>query len=62
MKPFTTLAVVVFSVVAAVHLLRLALGWAVTIDGLVVPMWVSVLGAVIAAAFAYALWREAARR
>ena len=61
MKPFTTLAVVVFSLVALVHFLRVALGWTVTIDSLVIPIWVSILGGVIAAAFAFALSREARR-
>jgi len=37
MKPFTTLAVVVFTLVAALHLLRIALGWEVIIQGTVIP-------------------------
>ena len=61
MKPFTTLAVVVFAIVSLMHFLRVALGWTVTIDSLVIPIWVSILGGVIAAAFAFALSREARR-
>ena len=58
MKPFTTVAVVVFTLVAVVHLLRILLGWEVTIQGAVVPMWVSYLGLIIAGGLAFLLWRE----
>jgi hypothetical protein len=61
MKPFTTLAVVIFAIVALVHVLRVALGWTVTIDSLAIPMWVSIAGGAIAAALAFALSREARR-
>lgn len=57
-KPFTMLAVLIFVVVALVHLLRLAYGWDVTINGAAVPLWASVLGAVIAAGLAVMVWRE----
>ena len=65
MKPFTTAAVVVFVLVAALHLARVALGWhviigdsVVAVGGTSIPMWVSYLGAVIPAALAVMLWRE----
>ena len=57
-KPFTMLAVLVFALVALVHLLRLVFGWEVTINGLAVPLWASVPGIVIAAGLAVMLWRE----
>ena len=59
MKPFTTIAAVIFALVAFLHLLRLFLGWEVTIQGTAVPMWVSALGLVIAAGLAVMLLREA---
>ena len=43
-KPFTTVAVVLFAMIAFVHLLRLFLDWEVTVTGMVVPKWVSVPG------------------
>jgi hypothetical protein len=58
MKPFTTLAIVVFTLVALVQLLRLVLGWAVAVNGVAIPMWVSVVACVIAATLATMLWRE----
>jgi hypothetical protein len=58
MKPFTTAAIVVFTLVALVQLLRLVLGWAVAVNGVAIPMWVSVVACVIAATLATMLWRE----
>ena len=57
-KPFATIAVGVFALVALVHVLRLVFGWEVTVQGSTVPMWVSGLGAVIAGGLAVMLWRE----
>ncbi len=51
-------AVIVFSLAALVHLLRLALGWEVTVAGIFVPPWESVVVCLAAAALAFALWRE----
>ena len=59
MRPFTTLGALIFALVALLHLLRLLLGWKVTVDGIDVPMWVSVLGMLIAGVLAMMLWREA---
>ena len=57
-KPFTMLAVLVFALIALVHLLRLVYGWEATIDGAVVPMWASGLSLVIAGGLAVMLWQE----
>ena len=58
MKPFNTIAVAVFVLFAFVHLIRLILGWQVTVNHLIIPMWVSVLGLVVAAMLALMLWLE----
>jgi hypothetical protein len=58
-KPFTRIAVVVFSLVAFMHLLRLFFHWQVIVNNMVVPQWVSVPGLVIAGALAFMLTREA---
>jgi hypothetical protein len=57
-KPFTMLAVVVFALVALLHLFRLIFGWEVTFNGAVVPTWLSIAGLLIAAGLAAGLWRE----
>jgi len=58
MKPFTIIAIVVFAVVALLHLLRFFQGWEVIINAVTIPMWVSLLGFVIAGGLAFMLWRE----
>ena len=58
MKPFTTFAVVLFSAIAVVHLVRLFTDWQVTITGFVVPRWWSLPGAVIAGGLALMVRRE----
>ena len=58
MKPFTMVAIVVFALVALLQLLRVALGWEVTVNGVSVPLWASVIACVVAAALALMLWRE----
>ena len=59
MKPFTTIAVALFAAIAIVHLLRLFTGWEVVVVGLVVPVWWSAIGLVIAGALSIMVWREA---
>jgi hypothetical protein len=58
MKPFTIIAIVIFALVAAVHVLRLILGWEVVVNGTVIPMWVSVAGIIIAGGLAVLVWHE----
>jgi hypothetical protein len=60
MKP-TTVAIVVFALVAVAHLIRIGLGWDVTVDGTSIPIWVSVIAFMVAAAIAFALWHEPRR-
>jgi hypothetical protein len=59
MKLFTNFAIAIFILIAVMHLMRLVFGWEVTINDLVIPMWVSVMGLLLAGALAYFLWREA---
>ncbi|MEO8417972.1 MAG: hypothetical protein ABI475_04520 [Methylophilaceae bacterium] len=58
MKPFTLLAIAVFVLMALMHVLRLFLGWDVSFNGMLVPLWASVLGFLIAGGLAFGLWRE----
>ena len=61
MKPFTTIAVILFSLIALLQLLRVILGWEVTVNGMIIPVWASGIAFVVAAALAGMLWREASR-
>lgn len=59
MKPFTTVAVIVFSLIALLQLLRAVLGWEVTVNGISIPIWASVIAFAVAATLAVMLRREA---
>jgi len=60
-KPFTNIAVVVFSLIALVQLLRLSLGWEVVVNGVAVAVWVSGIAFAIAAGLAVMVGRETRR-
>ncbi len=59
MKPFTAIAVVVFSIVSFAHVLRLFFHWQITVNGMLVPQWISVPGFAISGVLAFMLMREA---
>ena len=56
MKPFTKIAIAVFSLVAILHLLRLVFGWEVIVSGIIIPLWVSVIGLIVSGGLAFLLW------
>ena len=59
MKPFTSIAVVVFTLVALLQALRVVLGWEVTVNGFAIPIWFSVVAFFLASVLAFMLRREA---
>lgn len=59
MKPFSTIAAVIFSILSLAHLLRLYFQWEIIVNGFIVPQWVSVPASILPGALAYMLWREA---
>jgi hypothetical protein len=58
MKPATMLTQVIVTLIAVLHLARLIVGTAVTVNGLEVPVWGSAIGAVFFGVLAVGLWRE----
>ena len=58
MKPFVTATVAILALVTIVHVVRLLAGWSVSVNGIDIPMWVSVIALVVAAGLAFGLWRE----
>lgn len=58
MKPFTTIAVIVLSLIALLQLLRFLLKWEVTLNGAIVPVWLSGIAFVVAGGLALMIWRE----
>jgi hypothetical protein len=58
MKPFTTLAALIFALMALVHLYRLIRPFELVIGGWTAPLWISGVGVAIPALLAFMLWRE----
>jgi hypothetical protein len=58
MKPFTLIAIIVFAFIALMQLLRFILGWEITVNGVVVPVWLSGIAFVILGGLSALLWRE----
>jgi len=61
MKPAAMISTLFLAMVAIGHLLRLVLRVEVVVDGIPVPLWVSVLACVVPAGLAVALWQESRR-
>jgi len=59
MKPFSTIAAVIFSILSLAHLLRLFFQWEAIVNGFIVPQWVSVPAFMLTGALAFMLRQEA---
>jgi uncharacterized membrane protein len=60
-RTFSVVTSGLFFLIALLHAVRLLRGWQVTIGDVVVPLWVSWIGLVIAAYLAYQGFRLASR-
>jgi len=60
-RTFAFVTAILFSLIALLHAVRLLRGWHVTIGDIVVPVWVSWIGLVIAAYLAYEGFRLSKR-
>lgn len=58
MKPFTSLTVAVLALIAILQLARFALGWEVSVNGVAIPLWFSLVAAIVLGGLALMLWRE----
>lgn len=58
MKPFTTIAVLIFAIIAIAHLYRLVRPFEVVVAGSAVPHWASFPALLVAGLLAVMLWRE----
>ncbi len=58
MKTGSRLAIIIFSLVAITHLLRLVFGIPIVIGEWNVPQWVSILGVLVPGLVAWLLWQE----
>ena len=58
MKPFTTLAAIIFALMGLAHLYRLVRPFDVVVAGTEIPQWASIAAAVVTLGLALMLWRE----
>ena len=58
MKPFTTIAVIVFILLCLAHVLRLIFGMEVRIGSYDIPQWISIVGILFAGLMAIMVWKE----
>jgi hypothetical protein len=52
------MAIGIFALICLAHIVRLGYGLDITIGGWVVPLWVSVPGAIVTGGLAFMLWKE----
>jgi len=58
MKPFTTIAVIVFAIICVIHIVRVVLGWEAEVNHMVIPQWISIAAALGSGLLAFMLWKE----
>jgi hypothetical protein len=57
-RTFSLVTAALFFLIALLHAVRLFRGWQVTIEGAVVPIWISWIGLAIASYLAYEGYRS----
>jgi hypothetical protein len=62
MKPATLVATIFICVVAVLHLVRNFLQVEVTVNGAMVPMWMSIIAFLFTGGLAIMMWRENRRK
>ena len=60
-RTFCTLAAAIFALIALLQLIRIAMGWSVTLNGVDVPLWASWIAVAVAGALSFAGFRAAMR-
>ena len=60
-RTFCTLAAVIFALITLLQLIRIVMGWAVTLNGADVPFWASWIAVIVAGALSFAGFRAAMR-
>lgn len=58
MKTGALLAIIVFTIVAVAHLLRLVDGTQIVVGSTTIPMWVSFVGVLVPGLIVVLLWKE----
>jgi hypothetical protein len=58
-KTFCTLAAAIFGLIAVLQLIRIVMGWSVTLNGADVPFWASLVAVVVAGTLSFVGFRAA---
>lgn len=61
-RPIAKVAAGLLVVICALHAVRAGMGVSITVGATVIPIWMSIAGAVGTGALAILLWRESGRR
>jgi hypothetical protein len=60
-RTFCTLAAAIFALIALLQLIRIAMGWSVTLNGFDVPFWASWIAVIVAGALSFLGFHAAMR-
>jgi hypothetical protein len=60
-RTFCTLAAAIFALIALLQLIRIAMGWSVTLNGFDVPFWASWIAVIVAGALSFLGFHAATR-
>ncbi|MCP3462633.1 hypothetical protein [Bradyrhizobium sp. CCGUVB23] len=60
-RAFCTLAAAIFALIALLQLIRIVMGWSVTLNGVDVPFWASWIAVTVAGALSFVGFRAAMR-
>jgi len=60
-KTFCTLAATIFALIALLQLIRIVMGWSVTLNGVDVPLWASWIAVIVAGVLSFVGFRAARR-
>ena len=58
MKPFTRITVIVLWLIGLLHLVRFIARWDARLNGASIPLWLSLVAAVLVVGLAVMVWRE----
>lgn len=58
MKPATSIGAFLIALIAFAHLMRVLMGWSITINEMLIPMWPSWVVAVVFGVLAVLIYRE----
>jgi hypothetical protein len=60
-KTFCTLAAAIFALIALLQLIRIVMGWSISLNGIDVPFWASWIAVMVAGALSFVGFRATMR-